>query len=189
MAHNWNETFSRDELYALLKELANEIYKRTKGNATANIYICGGAAVMLQFNSRGTTQDVDGTWGRDRTIKECINKVADKHGITREWCNDDVVKSKSFTPKIYTNSSLLVSLRGLNIYVANPDLLLSMKLISFRLEQDKHDFEDIIAIIEYLRGTGLAVTRQWVVGRLVNYYGLEYSEKLSQEAREFIWTL
>ena len=139
-----------DFLRKLIIELAKELNKKSKKSLVEHdLYIVGGAALVLGYNLRFATSDMDAVWSNQEYFRNCINKVAKRNKLENGWCNMDVVLSKSYTPAVIdnTNCQLIIKHDSLNVWVINLWLALCMKLIAFR-ERDRND---IILIIKELK--------------------------------------
>ena len=154
--------FNADDLEKLLMALSEELQQHSGGGARYELYLTGGGAMMLSVGVRRTTTDIDVIFRENAAlIHDCAIAVSEKLGIDRGWCNDLVKLSKSYTPAVIANSSLYQSYGCLDVYTVNADLLLCMKLISFR---DK-DMQDIDFLFDYLDEQGVQVSidllNQW----------------------------
>ena len=177
------EYYTPEQLKTYLKDLANLLWK---GKHTYDIFIVGGGALAIEYGARALTQDIDGIWPKDSYFKECVRKVADKHGINPDWCNSDFARSPSYTDAIIQHSHLLIPLRGLNIYTVNTDLLLCMKLVAGRFK----DLVDADYLVNVLRSKGEMVDAETVRSWLKKYYtDYKKSFELNEETTTFIGRL
>lgn len=161
--------FNREDIEKLFMALSEELARNSKTKSRYSLYLTGGGAVMLSTDIRRTTTDIDVVFNKnEHFIHECAINVSENLGIGRGWCNDMVAKSNSYTPAVIFNSTLYNSYGCLDVYIVNADLLLCMKLISFR---DK-DMQDIQYLIKHLGESGVEVTID-----LLNTWFDEYYEK------------
>ena len=159
-----------DFLRKLITELAHELNKKSKNSPVEHdLYIVGGAALVLGYNLRPATSDMDAVWSNQDYFRNCINKVAKKSKIETGWCNMDVVLSKSYTPAIIdsANCKLVMKQGSLNVWVINLWLALCMKLIAFR----ERDRTDIILITNELKKTNHAVNKDTIMAAFEDFYG------------------
>ena len=134
----------------------------------AQIAITGGAALVLLFNARETTKDVDAYFATNaQEIREAARVIAERENLPPDWLNDGM---KGF---FYTvpPTTLWIEYPGLRVYYADPDYVLAMKAAAGRPE----DIPDIQALATHL---GLTAARgadhQDVLGRnLVSQLGAE----------------
>jgi len=132
-----------DFLRKLISELAHELNKKSKKTPVEHdLYIVGGAALVLGYNLRLATSDMDAVWSNQDYFRKCINKVAKRNKLEIGWCNMDVVLSESYTPAVTDeiNCTLMMKQGSLNVWVINLWLALCMKLIAFR-ERDRSDIK------------------------------------------------
>lgn len=163
------ENFTANDLDKLFTALSDELKINSDNQTKHELYLTGGGAMMLSIGVRRTTTDIDVIFGKgDKLIHDCAIKVGESLGIDKGWCNDMVVLSSSFTPAVAANSTLYKSYGCLDVYTVNADLLLCMKLISFR---DK-DMIDIEFLIDYLESHNCIVT----INKLNEWYAKYYED-------------
>jgi hypothetical protein len=130
-------------LLALLEALAAEL--ATTG-VRGEMFIVGGAAMALAYNTRRSTRDIDAVFEPKTVIHEAAERVASQRGIDPNWLNDAV---KGFLPGDDPASTVLFERPGLAVRIASPRYLLAMKVMAARVERD----EDDIARLAELSGT------------------------------------
>ena len=80
--------FDRLSLQSALNELGQRAHAEGK---TIEIAIYGGAALMLTYDWRMATRDVDAVFEADRqTIRRLTVAMAEEHGWDHDWLNDGV---------------------------------------------------------------------------------------------------
>jgi hypothetical protein len=179
------DIFNREQLFFLMDELAKALSKISKRGEMFKLYLVGGAAMLMQYNSRPMTGDFDGDWTGEDRFKRCVNKVAKKHGLSQTWCNRKVTTGSGFTERIYTNSHIFLQFDNLTVYVADDDILLCMKLVAGR----QKDGIDARVLVSQLRMKGVTVSTKWVYERLQYCYPdgrWEEMLKTSIGAKKFI---
>lgn len=167
-------------------ELNKELRRKFRGmprDYRADLYVVGGANIVTSLHTRQATLDIDAMWTIGSDMRDCINKVSDRLGLSHEVINCNFKTTKSYTNAIITNSSVYKVFDRLVVRNVNPDLLLCMKLVAFRAAkvQDTLDANDIIV---RLRNLGYIVTTETICQSVVKYYGS--LEVLSKEAKLFI---
>lgn len=141
-----DDLFTKEKIDKYLIELGKEFKKRGKG-IQAEIILVGGASVIINYNFRQTSFDIDGIYNHPSIMKESINAVGDKFGLPNGWLNDDFRKTKSFSPKIIQYSKYYKTLSNvLMIRTVSEEYLVAMKLVSAR--KYKSDLSDIAGIID-----------------------------------------
>jgi hypothetical protein len=127
------------------------------------IAIYGGTAIMLQFDWRTITEDVDGIIRaneREGAIKDAIIYAALKLGLSDDWLNTFV---GGFTPETETDDFFSLygtyprgESPGLRVFVAKPEYLCAMKLKALQRDNvGDRDFEDAVRLARVI-GIGTA---------------------------------
>ena len=169
------KNFNADDLEKLFTALSEELEVNSEGKSRYSLYLTGGGTMMLSIGVRRTTTDIDVVFRENaQYIHDCAIAVSENLGIERGWCNDLVTMSNSYTPAVIANSSLYKSYGCLDVYTVNADLLLCMKLISFRIK----DMQDIEYLIEYLEKEGIIVSID-----LLNKWFKEYYEDVGKKLK------
>ncbi|MDE7122271.1 MAG: hypothetical protein K2O42_08940 [Oscillospiraceae bacterium] len=169
------KNFNANDIENLFVALSKELEQNSESQSRYSLYLTGGGTMMLSIGVRRTTTDVDVVFKENaRFICDCAVRVSKNLGINRSWCNDCVALSSSYTPAVISNSSFYKSYGCLDVYTVNADLMLCMKLISFR---DK-DMIDIHYLLKYLDGKGIEVTID-----LLNAWYKAYYEEYGKRPR------
>lgn len=150
-----NEHLDRSRLIEALDRLGRDLSRR---GVFVELAIYGGSAIMLQFEWRRSTEDVDAVVreGYDEAaLAPSVKSVAEHMGLDVDWLNNAV---GMFTP-LYEEDSLFEisgtyptgSNPGLRVLLAKPHYLLAMKLHALRsLDRDERDMEDARALASHL---------------------------------------
>lgn len=86
----------RDAIERYLREVGRHL---NEAGLTGEILILGGAYMTLVLRQREATKDVDAYFAENAAaIREAASRVAEEHGLPRDWLNDAV---KGF---LYTQS-------------------------------------------------------------------------------------
>lgn len=179
-------SLDKSAIDSIYYELNKELRKKFRGmprDYRADLYVVGGANIVTSLHTRQATLDIDAMWTIGSDMRDCINKVSDKLGLSHEVINCNFKTTKSYTNAIITNSSVYKVYDRLVVRNVNPDLLLCMKLVAFRSAkvQDTLDANDIIVS---LRTLGYTVTTETICQSVIKYYGS--LDVLSKEAKLFI---
>lgn len=115
------------------------------------IAVYGGAAMLLRFDKSEITNDIDVSV-KGITPNELLSLslgVADALGLEPGWINAAI---SVFTSKNETSNDFdfLDIGDNLSVYLASPQYLLAMKIISMRTDQDSHDIKDINILLDEL---------------------------------------
>ncbi len=125
-------------LHALDLELAAR-------GTTADVYLVGGAAIALSFDSARTTRDLDAVFVPTAQVRAAAQAVADANGLTGDWLSDAV---KGFVPPgTDTNQTVAFESPHLRVCVASAEHLLAMKVAASRVEQDRGDLALLVGVL------------------------------------------
>ena len=124
----------RDDIRQLLTQLGEELAEEgTRGE----LFVVGGAAMALAFNTRRATRDVDAVFEPKQVVYRAARRVADRHNdLPEDWLNDAV---KGFLPGDDPDASVLFDHPGVRVRVASPRYLFTLKLLASRVERDTDD--------------------------------------------------
>jgi hypothetical protein len=140
--------FDRRTLEQALRELGRRAYAEGK---TIEIAIYGGSALILTYDWRVSTRDVDAVYEADRqTVRRLAREIADEIGWDRDWLNDGVKGFLSAADKDPEAKRLFATWPsedqpGLRVTVANPRYLFAMKCRAMRIGgiAENPDVDDI----------------------------------------------
>ena len=135
---------SADDIKRAFEALAHEFKEK---NAGAELVIVGGAALVLLFNARDSTKDVDAFFVRPEatTVRNAASNVAARLDLPADWLNDS---AKGYLVGL-TRGELLYNSPSLTVYAASFPQLLAMKLSAWR---DAIDREDARILLRQLDG-------------------------------------
>ena len=147
--------FDRDRLGRAFELLGEDLAAR---GTFVEIAVYGGGAIMLQFEWRRSTEDVDAVVreGFDEAVlAPSVKAVADRMSLDPEWLNNAV---GMFTPLREDETLFALSgtypagdRPGLRVLVAGPYYLLALKLQALRsLERGDRDMQDARALAAHL---------------------------------------
>jgi len=138
--------FDRSALEQAFAELGKRAHAAGK---TVEISIYGGSALILTFEQRPNTRDVDGVFEKDKEfVRALAIDLADQYGWDHGWLNDgvkgwlSVVDSKP-EAKAFFKSYPSESEPGLQVSLAKPEYLFAMKCRAMRTDAGNSDIEDI----------------------------------------------
>jgi hypothetical protein len=124
---------SRDTLLELLGEVAAQLEHE---GVHGHLFVVGGAAMALAYNTRRSTRDLDAVFEPKTVFYEAARRVGQHHNLPRDWINDAV---KGFLPGEDPNATTVFDRPGLSVRVASPEYLFAMKAIAARVERDADD--------------------------------------------------
>lgn len=164
-----NKPFTKTDIENYLKELGKELKKRGRGTPM-EIILVGGASILVNYDFRVSSYDIDAYYAKASIMKECINAVGDKFGLPNGWVNDDFMKTSSFTPKIIEYSKYYKKYSGvLTVRTIRAEYLVAMKLVSGR--KYKKDLSDVAGIIYEQQLAGAPLTYEMIDRAVIELYG------------------
>ena len=130
---------NRDEIESALAELADRLNAR---NVKAKIYLVGGAVMVLAFNARFTTGDIDGAIHPTDDVLAVAAEIGERRGVGAEWLNNSapqfipVFKEPNWQPILKSGS--------VEIVAADERTMLAMKMRAGRGSRDRPDISFLI---------------------------------------------
>jgi hypothetical protein len=129
----------RDEIEGALRELSEELDRR---GVVARIYLVGGAAMVLAYESRFSTEDVDGSGYPTDDVLAAAEEVAERRGLQPDWLDDSV---KVYFPRFKEPDWRPVFKMGtVEVVVADEQTLLAMKMRASRGTRDEVDIRFLL---------------------------------------------
>jgi hypothetical protein len=134
----------------ILKALSILGEKLQAEGVIGEICLFGGTAMILAFNARLSTQDVDAVFQPPEIIRRKAREIAEEINLPPDWLNDGVKGYVSNAPE-YTNDGL-PQMPNLRIIRPTAEYLLAMKCMASRFPSytTKGDKEDILFLINHL---------------------------------------
>lgn len=175
--------FTKDNLDRYLKALASEYRKLNGKSVPAEIILVGGASVLINYDFREMTYDMDAVINASSSMKQAIDHIGDRFDLPSGWLNDDFKRTDSYTPKIeqysryYRTYSNIVTFR-----TVSEEYLIAMKMRSGR--SYKYDRSDIIGILNAQEQKGEPLTIDMIRRAITELYG-SY-DVISQDIRELV---
>lgn len=132
-----------------------------KQDMEIELSIYGGVAMMLAFNRRSITKDVDAIFHPVQAIQKVANQVAEELDLPEDWLNDDV---KQFLAPKGSLRALPQEFPGLKITVPTASYLLAMKALASRraLPGYAGDAEDLRFLIRKMDIRSLAEIQEHI---------------------------
>ncbi len=128
-----------------LAELGDEL---AANGIRGEMFVVGGAAMALAYNTRRATRDIDAVFEPKSVVYEAADRVAARHwdeDLPDGWLNDGV---KGFLLGADPAATVAFDHPGLRVRVASPRYLFAMKVVASRVERDADD----IAVLYRLSG-------------------------------------
>jgi hypothetical protein len=132
-----------DRIEELLRALEAEL---RRADVVGEVYIVGGAVLCLALRARPATRDIDAHFEPASAIRKAAARVAAEHDVPEGWLND---AAKDFLSS-HSAYQPFLTLPNLRVLTAQPEYLLAMKCLAFRLGAEFHDEADVRFLLRYL---------------------------------------
>lgn len=110
------------------------------------LYLVGGAVMCLAYAARPSTQDVDAFFRPAGEVRAAAARVALRARLAADWLNDAVKGYLSARGEF----RVWLELSHLRVMIAQPEYLLAMKCLAFRIGAEFHDEDDIRYLLRHL---------------------------------------
>lgn len=178
-----DKPFTKENLDSYLKELAKEFRKRNGVKIPAEIILIGGASILINYDFREMTYDMDAIIKSSGAMKDAINIVGDRLGLPVGWLNTDFVNTKSYTPRLAEYSKYYKTFANvLQIRTVSAEYLVAMKLMAGR--QYKNDLSDIIGVLIAQEDRNEALDFATIQKAIIDLY--DSYDKIPENSRVFI---
>jgi hypothetical protein len=124
---------SGDDLRSLLTELGEDLAKR---GLRGDLFVVGGAAMALAYDTRRATRNVDAVFEPKAAVYAAARRVAARHGLPDNWLNDAV---EGFLLGDDPEATVAFTHPGVRVRVASPFSLFVLKIMAARVERDADD--------------------------------------------------
>lgn len=111
----------------------------------ADLYVFGGAAMILAYDSRRATRDIDALFKPHGIVHDEAIAVADELGMPRWWLNEQA--SSYVAPGGDPSASQVFDHPGLRVFAASPEHLLAMKALAAR-PRDAEDIQQLAKVLD-----------------------------------------
>ncbi|MCL2443876.1 MAG: DUF6036 family nucleotidyltransferase [Treponema sp.] len=178
-----DKEITKENLDTYLNEFAKLFKKLNGSKMTAEIVIVGGASVLLNYNFRRSTKDIDAVIKSSSVIKDVIGIIGEKYKLPSDWLNADFIKTKSYSPKLREVSIHYKTYYSvLEIRTIKSEYLIAMKLMAGR--DYKHDLSDIVGIFWEQQKKGNPIEKDILEKAIITLYGS--LDNLPEDSIEFI---
>ena len=132
--------FDRNKIIELLTELGRRLSAR---GVTGRLYVVGGAAMALEFDTRRTTRDIDAIFHPPTTVAEVATSMAGDLGLPPDWLS---AAAQAFIP-LPDQDPVSFDVEGLQVAISSPANLLAMKMAAGRPQ----DITDLVVLFRHLK--------------------------------------
>lgn len=123
----------------------------------AEIVIIGEAVVLLNYDFRQKSQDIDAIIQASSAMGEAINQIREEEGLPNDWINSDFRKTNSYSTNLRLYSKYCKTFSNIvEVRIISGEYLIAMKLMAGR--QYKQDLSDVIGIIAGEKEKGNNIT-------------------------------
>src|SRR2546423_1255282 len=134
---------------------------------TGELCLFGGTVMVLAFQARAATKDVDAIFQPAPLVRELARHVAETCGLPANWLNDGVKGYLSLRHDTLVGN--LPQFPYLRLTMPTPEYLLAMKCLASRIGSTSDDADDTADIIFLIRHLKLAAPAA-VMEILSDYY-------------------
>jgi hypothetical protein len=127
----------REGLLRVFKALDQEL---GRDKTRADVFVVGGAAMAVAFDTRRSTRDVDAIFAPTAEVRAAARRVAERLHLDADWLND---AAKAIVPGDDPNKTNVFEGKYLQVAAASPRFLLAMKLLASRVERDQDDIREL----------------------------------------------
>jgi predicted nucleotidyltransferase len=154
IGNSGHATLNRETILRALQTLSDELGKR---GVTGEVCLFGGTVMVLAFNARLATKDVDALFQPAQTIRDLASHISVEQQLPMNWLNDGV---KGFVSARHdTTAGNLPQYSNLRLTMPVPEYLLAMKCMAARIgstANESTDVADIIFLARHLHLTSAA---------------------------------
>ena len=150
--------FSGEDIIALLRELGDDLDSR---GVRGEMFIVGGAAMALAYNTRRATRDIDAVFEPKNSIYQAAKRLAARHDLSDDWLNDAV---KGMLPGGDPDARECFASRGIAVSVPSPRYLLALKVAAARVDRDADDIRALAEICGFMTASEVLDATVQVMG-------------------------
>lgn len=132
---------NRDAMHRALEEL-NAALQRL--GVRADLYVFGGAAMVLAYGADRPTRDIDAKFEPHGPVIQAAQEIAERLGLPRSWLNDQA--SVYLSRQADSGQAPVFDRSHLRVQAASAEHLLAMKVLAAR----EHDLADLRLLIDRL---------------------------------------
>jgi hypothetical protein len=163
MGHHGGRTLSVEDVRSLLSEMGEEVASTGR---RVEIAVYGGAALLLHFDDRPSTLDVDYVGiseGSMEDLAPAADKVGARNGMPDGWFNEAVAMFVSDRQELLPHGDYPPrGPGGLRVLLASPRYILAMKMMAMRSTRDANDTLDLWNLVEHCGIGSVEDAASWV---------------------------
>lgn len=142
MENHPEKKLSKNDMLAIFEKMGELCHKQ---NTTLEIAIYGGSAIMLEFDYRTATFDIDFvpvSGGADK-VKKFANKASKLLQFPEHILRDDVSLFVSDLAEYALQGEFPKGHGNLRVFTATPEYIFAMKMLAMRSAMETQDLRDI----------------------------------------------
>lgn len=176
-------TLTRTEILEALQDVNNILQQK---EIRGEICVFGGTAMILAFDARESTRDVDAVFRPAQEIREAARQVAATNGLEDHWLNNDGVKGFLSSEGEF-QALKLPEYSHLQIIAPTPEYLLAMKCMAARTPgyETSGDKEDVKFLLHHLRidtaNQALTIVEKYYGDQPIHVKTRFFVEEISEE--------
>jgi hypothetical protein len=132
----------RERLRGAFDLLAAKLARR---GVVGELHVFGGAAMVLVFDARAATRDVDALFEPDGPMLDAAREVADELGLPRSWLNN---QASSYVSGRAGRGTPVYDHPNLRVLTTPPEHLLAMKVRAARAVRDADDIRQLLESLD-----------------------------------------
>jgi hypothetical protein len=132
----------RELLRRAFDQLATKLARR---GVVGELHVFGGAAMVLSYDARAATRDVDALFRPDGPVLEAAREVADELALPRSWLNN---QASSYVSGRAGRGSPVYDHPNLRVLTTPPEHLLAMKTRAARATRDADDLRLLLRTLD-----------------------------------------
>ena len=139
---------TREQILRVLQSLSDKLRDQ---NVVGEVCLFGGTVMVLAYNARLSTKDVDAVFQPSAAIRSAAAAVAQEEDLPDHWLNDGVKGFISARHNLTTGD--LPQFSNLRLTMPVPEYLLAMKCMAARVggySGEASDIPDILFLIKHL---------------------------------------
>ena len=161
---SFGSALTREAIVDALSALSEELGKQ---GVIGELCLFGGTVMVLAFNARLSTKDVDAIFHPTTLTRELVRRIGEQRQLPPDWLNDGV---KGFVSARHeTTMGNLPQFPHLRLTMPVPEYLLAMKCMASRVGGTDGEGSDIPDILFLIRHLGLKNARA-VLDLVGQYY-------------------
>lgn len=119
--------------------------KLARRGVVGELHVFGGAAMVLAFDARVATRDVDALFRPDGPVLEAAREVAEELGLPRSWLNN---QASSYVSGRAGRGTPVYDHPHLRVMSTPPEHLLAMKVRAARAVRDTDDLRLLLRALD-----------------------------------------